>query len=170
LGLKYNKVKTYRANYDIGKQSLSLPKQGHTSRFDRRDLARLKEFISKNNLECSSVRNIKMSFESEICNRDIKLKNISPSTYYNWITKKDALNYSWKRVKKYCLMHETDLSLKIDRKLYCKKMSYLLNEGYEVIYLDECSLNLNFKPCYGYSLKGKPLYLPWTSPKSINLS
>ncbi len=45
-----------------------------------------------------------------------------------------------------------------------------MHQGYKIIFLDECGINMNFKPSYGYSLKGKALYLPWTAPKSTNLS
>ncbi len=69
------------------------------------------------------------------------------------------LNMSHKKSKKYSLFPDNDMNIKIERKAYARRFAYLKDKGYRFIYLDECSLNENYKPEYGYSLRGKPLRL-----------
>lgn len=47
--------------------------------------------------------------------------------------------------------------------IYCLK-------GYRFLFLDECAINTNFKPQYGYTLRNRPLRLNWVAPKSKNYS
>jgi transposase len=169
-GISINKVSNYRRNYDGEKSLMQHKTSGRKLKFKNVYIKRFKQFIQDNNNACLSVREMKANFESLSINKDIKELNLSISTYYYWSTHRRGLNHSWKRVKKYCSVHEDNFNLKIERKIFCKKLFYLMSQGYRIIYLDECAINLNFKPSYGYRLKGKPLYLPWTSPKSTNIT
>jgi hypothetical protein len=82
----------YRDSLNIGSNAIRLP--GKETKLSNRDLNRLKEFISTNDMYCTPLKLIKQTFESDFSNRLIRDKSIILSTYRNWITSKAGLNLS----------------------------------------------------------------------------
>lgn len=77
---------------------------------------------------------------------------------------------TYKRTKRYSIFYDKDLNVRLERKAYARRLLYLIEKNYYFIYLDEFGLNTNFRPQYGYWVRGKPLRLDFIAPKSKNYS
>ncbi len=128
LGIPYSNISTttrkVRKLIDTGVYS----DRGRSAKFNVYELRRLKEHILANSTDNTTIRSINVSFEARPENERIRNRQISLSSYYNTITSKKYLNMSYKRTKKYCIYHDEDMNIRLERKAFAKRLLYLLSK------------------------------------------
>lgn len=153
----------------IGASCYAVSKgRGRPSLFPDQHINSLRDFIFRDNNKGLALSELKEKFENEIGNEEIKRLGLSYWQYYKIVKGKRYLSLSWKRIKNYSLNIYREEELQRERSAYARKLIYYISEGYRICYIDESSLNLNFRPNYGWGNKGKALRFDWLSNKSSN--
>jgi putative transposase len=162
-------MKAYNSRGDSNGMNGSK-RRGRKIKFPEKYMIPLKEFILRDDNKGLDVMELKIKFEREINDAHLTTQNIGYWSYYNMIRNRRYLNLSYKKIKNYCINKFKDNQVSVDRQAYARALIYYISAGYKINYIDETSSNLNIRPLYGYSEKGKALRMDWLTPKPKNFT
>jgi transposase len=143
-----------------------LPKRGNI--FEPEFIRRLTNFMLRDSNWSKKVKEIRQEFYNENKDYFLERKNYSLSSYWNALTSRRGCKISRPRLSSKMVPFWDDHSLNTERRSYSKKIISFLNKNFNIIYLDESSFNLNFKPDYGYFVRGAPTRIKHIKTKSRN--
>lgn len=115
----------------------------------------LNNYIQLSDNRFLSLRVLKQNFEETISYKvKFGVKKITHSTFYNWISNKSILNYSYKKTSKYFIPEMNSLSDKEKRFEYAYQI--LLHRMYDhtIIYIDETGFKISDCSNRGWAKRG----------------
>jgi hypothetical protein len=118
----------------------------------------LSELMERNESKIKRIKDIKIEFENQLKNVGI-YEEFSKNTYYQKITSKKFLNFTFKEMKKYTLYYKNDIDSKLDRRNYCRLLLYYKSQGYRFIFVDESGINESMHAKRGWGKRGNKLML-----------
>jgi transposase len=159
LDTSYSQINNLYARMKSNNISQVLSGQGAKRKFTDEIVFAFKQFIDSENNRLLSAKNIKAKFETWYNSNNHSNINFSSRTYYNYLTRKEFINYSYKSISKARFKPHANQNTTTDKLNYIRRFSFLLNLGREPIFLDESSFTIGLYPTHGYSKKHEPLYV-----------
>jgi hypothetical protein len=99
-----------------------------------------------------------------------EVKSLSKTSLWRMVTRKKYANGAYKIVNSHGFSNTNTRACIESRYEFLNKFIYLVNKGFEPIYVDESSFNTHFHPRRGYSIRGKRVRLKFIGQKSKNQS